>query len=128
MGAIDRRVRCVACQVPLISGHQNARRIVRSDFLAPVGAMFDDDRAARYAGQPPAMIPVVDEDPMAPSALPTPDSYQWFTETGADAGPLVAQRGDPAQRGDVLGVRARRLHRLDLAHAASSWWSRRRTT
>ena len=42
VGAIDRRVKCVACQVPLISGHQNARRLVRSDFLAPVGAMFDD--------------------------------------------------------------------------------------
>jgi len=87
VGAIDRRVKCVACQVPLISGHRNARRIVRSDFLAPVGAMFDDDRAARYAGQPPAMIPVVDEDPMAPSALPTADSYEWFTETGRARAP-----------------------------------------
>ena len=77
----------MACQVPLISGHRNARRIVRSDFLAPVGAMFDDDRAARYAGQPPAMIPVVDEDPMAPSALPTADSYEWFTETGRTRAP-----------------------------------------
>ena len=34
VGAIDRRVKCVACQVPLISGHRNARRIVRSDFIA----------------------------------------------------------------------------------------------
>ena len=87
VGAIDRRVSCVACQVPLISGHRNARRIVRSDFLAPVGGMFDADRAARYAGEPPAMIPVVDADAMAPSALPTPDSYEWFTETGATRAP-----------------------------------------
>ena len=87
VGAIDRRVKCVACQVPLISGHENARRIVRSDFIAPVGGMFDDDRAARYSGEPPAMIPVVDEDPMAPSALPTADSYEWFTATGASRAP-----------------------------------------
>jgi fermentation-respiration switch protein FrsA (DUF1100 family) len=87
VGAIDRRVRCVACQVPLISGHRNARRIVRSDFIAAVGGMFDDDRAARYAGGAPAMIPVVDADPMAPSALPTADSYEWFTETGATRAP-----------------------------------------
>jgi uncharacterized protein len=87
VGAIDRRVKCVSCQVPLISGHRNARRIVRADFIAPVGAMFDEDRAKRYAGEPPAMIPVVDEDPMAPSALPTPDSYTWFTETGATRAP-----------------------------------------
>ena len=87
VGAIDRRVKCVSCQVPLISGHRNARRIVRADFIAPVGEMFDEDRAKRYAGEPPAMIPVVDEDPMAPSALPTPDSYTWFTETGRTRAP-----------------------------------------
>jgi hypothetical protein len=87
LGAIDRRVRCVACQVPLISGHRNARRIVRSDFVAAVGDMFDRDRAARYAGEPPVMIPVVAEDPMAPSALPTADSYAWFTETGDTRAP-----------------------------------------
>ena len=87
VGANDRRVKCVACQVPLISGHRNARRIVRADFIAVVGQMFDDDRAGRYAGNPPAMIPVVDADPMAPSALPTPDSYTWFTETGNSRAP-----------------------------------------
>lgn len=82
VGAIDRRVKCVVGQVPLVSGHRNARRIVRSDFVGAVGGMFDEDRANRYAGKPPAMIPVVDADPMAASALPTPDSYTWFTETG----------------------------------------------
>jgi fermentation-respiration switch protein FrsA (DUF1100 family) len=49
--------------------------------------MFDADRAARYAGESPALIPVVDADPLAPSALPTADSYQWFTETGATRAP-----------------------------------------
>jgi hypothetical protein len=72
----------VVGQVPLVSGHRNARRIVRADFVGAVGGMFDQDRANRYAGKPPAMIPVVDADPMAASALPTPDSYTWFTETG----------------------------------------------
>ena len=86
-GAIDRRVKCAACQVPLISGHRNARRLVRADFVAAVGGMFDEDRANRYAGKPPAMIPVVDEDPLAPSSLPTADSYTWFTETAATRAP-----------------------------------------
>ena len=31
VGAIDRRVKCVVAQVPLISGHENARRLVRAD-------------------------------------------------------------------------------------------------
>ena len=49
--------------------------------------MFDEDRRARMAGKPPAMIPVVAEDPAAPSALPTPDSWTWFTETGRTRAP-----------------------------------------
>ena len=33
------------------------------------------------------MLAVVDADPMAPSALPTADSYAWFTETAASRAP-----------------------------------------
>jgi fermentation-respiration switch protein FrsA (DUF1100 family) len=80
-GAIDRRVKCVVSQVPLVSGHANFRALVRADFIAGFQAQFELDRAARFRGEPPAMVPVVDEDPLAPSALPTPDSYAWFTET-----------------------------------------------
>ena len=87
VGAIDRRVKCVVSQVPLASGHGNARRLIRADFLAGVQGMFDADRRARMKGEAPAMIPVVDEDPSAPSALPTPDSWKWFTETGKARAP-----------------------------------------
>src|ERR1700760_674571 len=87
VGAIDRRVKCVAGQVPLISGHNNARRLIRADFWAGLHRMFDEDRRNRYAGKPPAMIPVVAEDPLAPSALPTLDSWSWFTETGRTRAP-----------------------------------------
>jgi fermentation-respiration switch protein FrsA (DUF1100 family) len=82
VGAIDRRVKCVASQVPLISGHRNARRLIRADLWAPVQGMLESDRRNRYQGKAPAMIPVVAEDPMAPAVLPTPDSWAWFTETG----------------------------------------------
>ncbi len=87
VGAIDRRVRCVVAQVPLISGHRNARRLIRADFIAPVQAQCDEDRRRRFAGEPPAMIPVVAENPLAPCALPTADSWQWFTETGRTRAP-----------------------------------------
>ena len=87
LGATDRRIKCVVAQVPLISGHRNARRLIRADFIAAVQGQFDADRKARYAGQPRAMIPVVAEAPMAPCALPTPDSWQWFTETGKNRAP-----------------------------------------
>jgi fermentation-respiration switch protein FrsA (DUF1100 family) len=83
VAAFDRRVKCVVSQVPLVRGLENARRLVRADMWATVREMFNKDRAARYAGKPPAMIPVVTppDKPFDPCALPTPDSWQWFTET-----------------------------------------------
>jgi dienelactone hydrolase len=87
VGAIDRRVRCVVSQVPLISGHANFRALVRADFIAGFRGQFDADRAARFRGEPPAMVPVVAEDPLAASALPTPDSWAWFMQTGETRAP-----------------------------------------
>ena len=87
VGAIDRRVKCVVAQVPLISGHANARRLIRADFIAQVQAACLEDRRARYQGKPPGMIPVVSENPMGPAVLPTTDSWQWFTETARSRAP-----------------------------------------
>jgi fermentation-respiration switch protein FrsA (DUF1100 family) len=72
--------------VPLISGHENARRLVRADLLAPTQELFDADREARYRGEPPAMLPVVAPEG-EPCALPTADSYEWFTTSGAERAP-----------------------------------------
>jgi fermentation-respiration switch protein FrsA (DUF1100 family) len=93
VAAIDRRVKCVVSQVPLVSGHANIRALVRADFIAGFQAQFDADRAARFSGEAPAMVPVVDENPLAPSALPTPESYAWFTE--------AHERRAPAWRNEV---------------------------
>jgi len=87
VGAVDRRVKCVACQVPLVSGHDNFRALVRADFIPLFRGQFEADRAARYRGEAPSMVPVVDEDPLAPSALPTPDSWSWFTDTHEQRAP-----------------------------------------
>jgi uncharacterized protein len=87
VGAIDRRVKCVVSQVPLISGHANARRPIRADFIAGLQRMFDDARGARMQGKAPAMIAVVSESPVGPAALPTSDSWAWFTETGSNRAP-----------------------------------------
>src|SRR4051794_7921704 len=48
--------------------------------------MFEGDREARYRGEPPAMIPVVAPEG-EPSALPTADSYEWFTTSGQQRAP-----------------------------------------
>jgi fermentation-respiration switch protein FrsA (DUF1100 family) len=87
VAAIDRRVKAVVSQVPLVSGHDNLRALVRADFIAGFREMFDADRLARFEGKAPAMVPVVAEDPLGASALPTADSWQWFTETGNTRAP-----------------------------------------
>jgi fermentation-respiration switch protein FrsA (DUF1100 family) len=87
LGAIDRRIKCVVSQVPLVSGWLNAQRLIRSDFMGQTRAMFDADREGRYEGKAPGMVAVVDPDPSAPSALPTPDSWEWFSRTGETRAP-----------------------------------------
>ncbi|MEV8434917.1 alpha/beta hydrolase (plasmid) [Streptomyces sp. HUAS 31] len=74
--AVDRRVRAVVGQVPMISGSQAAG-------TAGQHAFFTAERLARAAGAPPTMIPVVAKDPDVPSALPTPDAWDWFSRTGS---------------------------------------------
>lgn len=87
VGAIDRRVKAVVAQVPLISGHANSRRLIRADFIAGFHRACEDDRRARARGEAPTMIPVVAQNPMDASALPTADSWDWFTATHAARAP-----------------------------------------
>lgn len=87
VGAIDRRVRCVVSQAPMISGHDNVRRLVRADHIAGFQRMFETDRRSRFAGNPPTMVPVVSENPAGPAALASADSWKWFTETGLGRAP-----------------------------------------
>jgi len=90
VAAIDRRVKCVVSQVPFISGSQEFRRLVRADFMGALEAQFHADRANRTAGGEPRMVPAVAQDPTAPSAMPTADSYKWFTETAEARAPILA--------------------------------------
>jgi fermentation-respiration switch protein FrsA (DUF1100 family) len=85
--AIDRRIKCVVGQVPAISGSRHFRELVRIDNWADMNAMFAAERAARAQGREPTLIPVVAEDPTAVAALPTPDSYRWFTTTAEQRAP-----------------------------------------
>jgi fermentation-respiration switch protein FrsA (DUF1100 family) len=79
VAAIDRRVKCVVSQVPTTSGFSAAQRRVRYDKAQALQAAFEADREARDAGQPPAMLRMVDADPDAPVAYPGPDSYNYMT-------------------------------------------------
>jgi len=81
VGALDNRVSAVVSQVALTDGFHNVRRLVRSDLMGTYQDQFDQDRLARFQGDEPAMVPVVSEDLLGEAALPTQDSYEWFTAT-----------------------------------------------
>lgn len=85
--AIDRRIKAVVGQAPATSGSEHFRHLVRIDNWAAMDAAFDGERQARAAGAQATVIPVVDADPTAMSALPTPDSYAWFTGAADDQPP-----------------------------------------
>lgn len=93
VGAMDRRVKAVVGQVPAISGSKHFGNLIRVDQWAPTQEMFTTDRLARMAGEDPIMVPVVTDDPVGAAALPTPDSYEWFTAT--------AEKRAPAWRNEV---------------------------
>src|SRR4051794_41204902 len=59
VGAIDRRVKGVVSQVPLISGHENVRRLVRAGLIRPTPELVEGGPGARDPGQPPAVMPGV---------------------------------------------------------------------
>jgi fermentation-respiration switch protein FrsA (DUF1100 family) len=74
LGAIDKRVKCVVAQVPLVSGMRNIQRLVRQDFLAPNRAAFDQDRAAASVARPRRWCPwwTPTRWPSRPYPPPTP--------------------------------------------------------
>jgi fermentation-respiration switch protein FrsA (DUF1100 family) len=78
VGAIDKRVKCVVSQVPVVSGSRNIHRAVREDFAPELVSRFYADRAARYAGKEPAMVPVASRDPNAVCAFPGINAFEAF--------------------------------------------------
>ncbi len=82
-GAFDRRVKCVVAQVPLLDGWETLGRLsgveAREAFIEQLIA----ERERIYRGESPTLIPVVSDGGFA--ALPTPDAYEWFLESGQEA-------------------------------------------
>lgn len=48
VGAVDKRVKVVLCQVPCVDGYANFQRLIRPDFVAGMNKMFQDGKAANF--------------------------------------------------------------------------------
>ncbi|WP_047153978.1 alpha/beta hydrolase [Aneurinibacillus tyrosinisolvens] len=86
IAAIDRRVKAVVSQVPLVNGWKNAQRLMRPDVMVNFINDLNKYRKSRYNGGEVQHVAVVAPEG-EPSALPTPDSYEWFTITGDTIAP-----------------------------------------
>jgi len=86
LGAFDRRVKCVVAQVPLVNAMDNFRRLVRADFFPGTQAWLAGDRTEQYTTGKINYLPVVAAQG-TPSALPTQESFDWFTKAGATRAP-----------------------------------------
>jgi uncharacterized protein len=82
--AIDRRVKAVVGQMPVISGSRQFQALVGVDMSATQEA-FAADRRARARGEAPAVIPPVADDPSAQAGLPLPSAYEYFYGPGGAA-------------------------------------------
>jgi fermentation-respiration switch protein FrsA (DUF1100 family) len=79
LGALDRRIRAVVAQVPLIDAYEWLRGLGPEPLASLVAAQIEE-RERLYDGAAPTMMPVVG-DPSA--ALATPDSEAWFSAMAA---------------------------------------------
>jgi dienelactone hydrolase len=92
VAAIDRRVKAVSGQAPFISGRATYANLVRVNNLVVGPDQFTADRRARAQGEPAAMVPVIGNDPGELVGLPTPDSYEWFTQARSELDPSWPNR------------------------------------
>ena len=89
------------------AGYENIRSLVRSDFIGGFREMFDADREARGRGEAPAMVPVVDKDPLAPVGAADAGLLPVVHRDPRAAGAVVAQRGDAADGRDARASTSR---------------------
>jgi uncharacterized protein len=78
VAALDRRVRAVVSQVPLISGFRNIERLNTAEGFAGLLEALDAERGARFGGAPGDVLPVCTNDPAGVAAFPGQTTYDYF--------------------------------------------------
>ncbi len=82
LAAFDRRVKAVVAQAPFVDGVSTLQLLVGGpEALEATQAMLGEARNGRYETGEVAYLPVVAPEGEV-CALPTPDSYEWFTKLG----------------------------------------------
>jgi uncharacterized protein len=80
VAAVDRRVRAVVSQVPLVSGWRNVQRWNGTEGFRALQQLLDDEHRTRLRTGGIATIPVAAATPGEPCAVPGVETYEYFTK------------------------------------------------
>lgn len=80
LAAVDRRVKAIIAVGAGLSGTEICRRLAPPHAFTGFLSAFEADRMSRAAGEPGMTVPVVSDQPSAPSTLPSPESYAFFSQ------------------------------------------------
>jgi fermentation-respiration switch protein FrsA (DUF1100 family) len=78
VAAVDRRVKCVVSQVPMISGYDNLMATSTAEGRRALFEMTDKERRALMEGKPPSTVPVCVDDPTKPEHSTGRLSHRYF--------------------------------------------------
>lgn len=77
--ALDRRIKCIVSQVPLISGYENILQLMPLQELDGVIAMLNEDKLSRAKGNAPTMMPICGREG-DPCIFPGERTYDYYHE------------------------------------------------
>jgi len=80
LGAVDRRVKALVSQVPLISGYRNLLRAMPYDAYPDLLKTLDAERVHLLNGGEPSVMQMCSDDPTVPCAFPGATTYRYLTE------------------------------------------------
>jgi fermentation-respiration switch protein FrsA (DUF1100 family) len=78
VAAVDRRVKCVVSQVPMISGYDTMMETSTAAGRQAFFQMIESERRALARGKPPSSVPVCVDDPAKPEDSPARLSHRYF--------------------------------------------------
>jgi cephalosporin-C deacetylase-like acetyl esterase len=90
VGAVDRWVKCVVSQVPLIDGLTDFRAIASRETAAALIQFLEADRLERYTTGAVNYLAVVTAD--GNCVLPRREAYEWLTQTQQEMAPAWENR------------------------------------
>lgn len=85
VAAHDRRVKCVVSQIAGASAMKTFLGRWRPEQRRALLKLQDQDREARFRGEPPAVIKAVSDNPAEPCVMPGPAAFTYFMEQAKSA-------------------------------------------